>query len=145
MGDGGCFPTEEDTKETPERSLSQFPSLASLRSDPSLSRKDASSLKEKDDIIFDVPFDVLDVEGEDDGDFDLLAAEELEIFDIIGRADEPTLGSVWPNGYEEFCRRVYVRPRKAFAGLGMHVPSKLLELDDLSMGVHLTRAWLSKF
>lgn len=144
MGDGGCFPIE-DTTEVPERTLSTYPSLASLKSNPSLSRSDGRSQKQNDeDTLFDA-LETLEMDSDEEGTFDQLAAEELEIFDIIGRPEGPAPGSMWSNGYEEIGRRVYVRPRKAFSGLGMHVPSQLLGLDDLSMGVHLTRAWLSKF
>lgn len=42
-------------------------------------------------------------------------------------------------------KRTFVRPRTTFSGHGMPVPSSLFELDDSSMGVHLTRAWTSTF
>jgi hypothetical protein len=141
MGDGGCFPTEEGC--TPEakdgRTLSEFPSLASLRSERSIPRNNEvwSPEEKEDDFLLDALQD-FEIGTDEDDTFDRHAAEELEIFDVIGRAGEP------PSGPAEISKRVYVRPRKAFAGHGMPVPSQLLEMDDLSMGVHLTRAWLSK-
>lgn len=136
MGDGGCFPTDEDKMDVQDgKTLSEFPSLASLRSDPSVTLN-----QDDDDLILD-PLQSLEIDSDEENDFDTLAVEEMEMFD--GRTGDPALGSFWSSSYEDLCRRVYVRPRKAFAGLGMHVPAQLLELDDLSMGVHLTRAWLN--
>lgn len=147
MGDGGCFPLDSPTTPSTQPSTGVvFDSTASISTVPETHNKRSMD----NDTISHLSgwgrpsVDVLTCEEEealnnkDLREFDHVAAQELGVFDGVFGPDI-IKAAYDPRALRQ--ERVYVRPRGTFAGHGMPVPPALLEMDDLSMGVHLTRCW----
>ena len=158
MGDGGCFPlSSPTTPSTPSAQLNAGVVLDSGASYSSALSETNNKRSMDSDTISHLSgwgrpsFDVLTCEeiveeevlnGKDLRDFDDTAAQELGVFAGVFGPD--IAKEVFdPRALRQ--ERVYVRPRGTFAGHGMPIPSVLLELDDLSMGVHLTRCWTGNY
>ncbi|KAG8813597.1 hypothetical protein FRC18_002389 [Serendipita sp. 400] len=147
MGDGGCFTLESGAASIQEEQRPVSPRPPSSSRHMSVDGETlgvAESLNWTDDLD---DLDILTCEGVEDAalkelhNFDHVAAQELGVFDGVAfEPEEAILEDIWDS--RELLRdRVYVRPRATFAGQGLPVPSALLEMDDLSMGLHLTRCW----
>lgn len=146
VGEGGCF-TTSTSSDTGTRTLSHHPSLSSVqKSSDSDTMGQTSQWYEDDDDMLEMLTRV-DVTHEEDTDiegFDHVGAEELGVFNGVFDSEEQPTPDIWEQPTVEDRNRVYVRPRTTFTGRGMALPESLWELDDLSMGVHLTRSWISK-
>lgn len=145
IGDGGFFFSNKTEVEI--KTLSDYPSLSSFRSSSDRDTTEPpSAWYEDDDDMLEmatrgtVEYPIQEIDG-----FDQLAAEELGVYDGILEPEEPEdpIDPIIWDQRDEGRQRVYVRPRPTFTGHGMPIPGNLLELDDLSMGIHLTRAWIS--
>jgi hypothetical protein len=148
MGDGGCFSASKANLVAPDddhlvRVVSKQSSLASLKRRPSpelADKKKSFWIQDEEDDMY---LGMLISDGLDDEEDQICDEEATEMaqFDHVGARELGVIDGI----FEPLRQKVYVRPRVPFTGGGFPIPQEMLMLDDLSMGIHLTRAWMSEY
>lgn len=146
MGDGGCFSASKPNLVAPDddhlvRVVSKQSSLASMRRRPSpelVDKKKSFWIQDDEDDMY---LGLLISDGLDDDEDQVCDedATEMAAFDHVGARELGVIDGV----FEPLRQKIYVRPRVPFTGQNFPIPQEILMLDDLSMGIHLTRAWMN--